>query len=131
VEPNNLPPAVPAAPAVLDDRTRSAKNIALVCYVLHIVGVLFTAGTATLIAVIINYIKRPDAQGTFVFSHHNWLISTFWWSLLWWVLIGVIVIVTFGFGWLIMWIPALIWFVWFLYRTIKGLLRLNEDRAVE
>ncbi len=52
-------------------------------------------GLAAIVGVIIAYVKRGDAQGTWVASHFTWLIRTFWWSLLW-DLIGVLMLVTLG-----------------------------------
>ena len=38
---------------------------------------------AGIVGVIIAYVKRDEARGTWVASHLDWLIGTFWWSLLW------------------------------------------------
>ena len=46
-------------------------------------------------AVIVCYVKRDDAAGTWVASHFTWLIRTFWWSLLW-AVIGWLVMLTLG-----------------------------------
>jgi uncharacterized membrane protein len=121
----------PSVTTMLDDRTRSSKNAAQLCYLLHAVGIIFTLGTATVISVVINYIKRPDSQGTFVFSHHNYMIRTFWWTVFWAVLIWTPILLTFGLAGVVLWIPLLILGIWFIYRLIKGWLRLNENRAVE
>jgi uncharacterized membrane protein len=82
------------------------------------------------IALIINYLKRDEANGTIYRSHMDWMIATFWWTVLWVVLlfIPMMVVTIFSFG-LLAWVfllPGL----WFLYRMIKGLLRLTEQRAV-
>lgn len=120
----------PSVTTSQDQRTAAAKNVALVCYAIHAIGLLFTLGTATIIAVIVNYVKRPDAQGTFVFSHHNWMIRTFWWGLAWTIAIWAVVFLTLGLAIVLVWIPYAILGIWFLYRLIKGWLRLNENREV-
>src|SRR5690349_21624104 len=50
----------------------------------------FLTGWPSIIAVILNYVKRSEAQGTFLESHFRWQIRTFWFAALW-CLIGVVV----------------------------------------
>src|SRR5262245_13835118 len=47
-------------------------------------------GILGVVALIVCYVKRPDAAGTWVASHFSWLIGTFWWSLLWAILAALI-----------------------------------------
>ena len=66
-----------------------------VIYALHAVSVLsgmltpvtivsaFATGWPSIIAVILNYIKRDEARGTFLESHFRWQIRTFWFTLMW------------------------------------------------
>ena len=63
----------------------------------------FLTGWPSIIAVIINYVKRGDARGTWLDSHFGWQIRTFWWALLW-VVIGFVLIFTvigIPFAWLL------------------------------
>ena len=50
----------------------------------------FLVGWPSIIAVILNYVKRSDVAGTWLESHFRWQIRTFWFALLW-VLIAVAV----------------------------------------
>ncbi|HEY0845124.1 MAG TPA: hypothetical protein VGE12_07135, partial [Noviherbaspirillum sp.] len=59
---------------VLDSRLESTKNLAWWLYLLHGVSFLFSLGAFSWIPLIINYVKREDAAGTFVYSHHRWQI---------------------------------------------------------
>ena len=43
----------------------------------------FLTGWPSLIAVILNYVKRSEARGTWLESHFRWQIRTFWFGLLW------------------------------------------------
>ncbi len=43
----------------------------------------FVFGWPSIIAVIINYVKRGEARGTWLESHFRWQIRTFWYALLW------------------------------------------------
>jgi uncharacterized membrane protein len=98
------------------------KGIATAVYALQAAG--FFLGITWLVAVIIDYVKKDDAAGTWLESHFRWQIRTFWWGLLW----GVIGAVTFIFivGWLVLMADA----VWIIYRIVKGWLRLAERREV-
>ena len=49
----------------------------------------FLFGWPSIIAVIINYVKRGDARGTWLESHYTWQIRTFWFAMLWSCLIFV------------------------------------------
>ena len=49
----------------------------------------FIFGWPSIIAVIINYVKRGDARGTWLESHFQWQIRTFWYAVLASIVIGV------------------------------------------
>lgn len=107
-------------------------------YALHafslLIGILGTAsivgsflvGWPSLIAVILNYVKRGDARGTWVESHFRWQIRTFWFGLLWISLCILFIIMTLGIGILVAWLPIGFVGLWFIYRIIRGWLRLSE-----
>lgn len=104
----------------------SLKTVTLVVYGLFALGFI-TSGLftfATLAAVIILYIKRPDAAGTLYATHFDWLINTFLWSLLWLALSFLTVFI--GVGWL----GLIATVVWVLYRLIKGVLLLLDGKAI-
>src|SRR5436309_11013825 len=52
-------------------------------------------GLLGIIGVIVCYVKRDEAGGTWVASHFRWLIRTFWYSLLWSVIGGIIFVLFF------------------------------------
>ena len=91
---------VPAEPAP------SLVTVVHVVYALHTLSLLigittaatiigaFVFGVPSIIAVVINYVKRGEARGTFLESHFRWQIRTFWFAFLWCV-IGAIMFVTF------------------------------------
>jgi uncharacterized membrane protein len=82
--------------------------------------------------VIVAYVKRGDAQGTWVASHLRWLIRTFWYSMLW-AVIGWIVLLTLGLILIGIPIAIFIWgiaSIWVLYRVIRGYLLFNDHRPV-
>ena len=82
------------------------------------------AGITLIAGVIINYLRREQAAGTWLESHFTWQIRTFWWSLAWCVVgIGTLVFVI---GIFILLASA----VWFVYRIVKGWTELNEGRPM-
>jgi len=122
----------------------SLVTITHVTYALHALGLAigafgattvigtFLFGWPSIIAVIINYVKRSDARGTWLESHFDWQIRTFWVALALACaifLVGlVLAIVLIGFA-----IWAIGFFVlgcWAIYRIATGWLRLNDRRAV-
>jgi len=84
----------------------------------------FLSGWPSIIAVIINYVKRGDTRGTHLGSHFRWQIRTFWFALLWVLIAGVLVITVIGIP--VAYIMAAFIGLWVLYRMIRGLLRLNK-----
>ncbi len=111
-------------------RLDALRRICLLDYLLHIVGLLLSAGVLSVIALIINYVKKDDARGTIYESHMRWMIRTFWWTIAGFVVIAVpaalLTVVTFGLLGFLFVLPAL----WFLYRMIRGLLALNDGRPM-
>ncbi|MES2899180.1 MAG: hypothetical protein V4723_05585 [Pseudomonadota bacterium] len=113
---------------VLDNKSEQAKNMARILYVVHGLCWFFSAGTLSIIPLIINYIKRDDAQGTIVYSHHNWMIRAFWWYLVWCIVGGVLAVTIVG---LVLAFP--IWgvaWLWMGYRIIRGFIDLNTNKAM-
>lgn len=88
----------------------------------------FLSGWPSIIAVIINYVKRAEARGTYLESHFRWQIRTFWFALLW-VFIAVLIAFTFigiPIAIIVAWLAGL----WVLYRIMRGLLRLLNDKPM-
>ena len=90
----------------------------------------FLTGWPSIIAVILNYVKRSDVRGTWLESHFRWQIRTFWFGLLWISICVLFVIFTFGLGILIAWLPIAIVSFWFIYRVVRGWLALNARKPM-
>lgn len=113
---------------VLDSKLQSQKNLVWWLYIAHAISFLFSLGIFSWLPLIINYIKRPDAAGTFVYSHHSWLIRTFWWYLFWVIVGGVLFLTIIGIP-----LAYLVWgiaWVWNAYRLIKGIIDLNDNKPM-
>jgi uncharacterized membrane protein len=113
-----------------------------VIYALHaaslLIGILgaatvvgaFLIGWPSVIAVILNYVKRSEAAGTWLDSHFRWQIRTFWFGALWVCLCFLFVVLTFGIGLVIAWLPLGIVGFWFIYRVVRGWLALQGRRPM-
>ena len=120
----------------------SVVRLTHVIYALHAVSLVtgivtaatvvfaFLTGWPSIIAVILNYVKRREARGTWLESHFRWQIRTFWFGLLWVALCALFVVATLGVGLLIAWLPLGVVGLWFIYRIASGWLRLNDRRPM-
>ena len=90
----------------------------------------FLMGWPSIIAVILNYVKRGDVRGSWLESHFRWQIRTFWYDLLWVSLCVLFVILTLGIGIIIAWLPLGIVSIWFIYRIGRGWIALNNRRLM-
>lgn len=90
----------------------------------------FLTGWPSIIAVIMNYMKKREAAGTWLESHFRWQIRTFWFGLLWVSICVAFIIVTFGIGILIAWLPLGFITLWFIYRVVRGWMVLSERRPI-
>jgi uncharacterized membrane protein len=82
------------------------------------------AGVTCFAAVILNYLKRDAVEGSFLESHFNWQVRTFWFSLLWSVL---------GFATFFVGVGVPILFanvIWYIYRIARGWLALNDGQPM-
>ena len=98
------------------------KQLTQVVYALQAAS--FLVGFSLFAAIIVNYVKREDVEGTLYQSHFDWQIRTFWWSLLWAAIGVVLAFVLVGF--VVLAADA----IWFLYRIVKGWIRLSEGKPM-
>jgi uncharacterized membrane protein len=113
-------------------------------YALHAVGVSlgvassafivtsFLFGLPSIVAVILNYVKRGDVRGTFLESHFRWQIRTFWYALLW---IAIALLLSLPLmlvivGFFTLWLAAVIIGLWVLYRVVRGWMRLSAGQPM-
>jgi uncharacterized membrane protein len=115
-----------------------------VIYALHSLSVLigltspvtvvgsFVFGIPSIIAVIMNYARQAEARGTYLESHFSWQIRTFWFAVLWGLLIFgaslMLMLILIGFVTLPAGLALL--GVWVIYRVIRGWLALRDRRPV-
>ena len=131
---NTVMPATEPRPSLLTV-THVIYGLHAVSLITGIVGVAsvvgaFLTGWPSIIAVIVNYVKRSEVRGTWLDSHFRWQIRTFWFGLLWVMLCAVFVVATLGIGLLIAWLPLALVGIWFVYRILRGWLRLIDRQPM-
>ena len=115
------------------DSIESLKTVSWVSYLLHLVvavGAVIPGGqwgTALLVvALVIDLVKKSDAEGSWLASHFSFRIRSVLWA-------GILYIVTFPL-WLLFVLPGWIAWglisIWFLYRIVKGMVRMNQERPM-
>lgn len=88
----------------------------------------FLTGWPSIVAVIINYVKRGATRDTFLESHFRWQIRTFWWALLWALVAGILFATIIGIP--VAWVIAVCTGFWVLYRIGRGWLALLDGKAM-
>jgi uncharacterized membrane protein len=116
-----------------NERAQSLKTVGWVSYLMHLIvavaavvpGAQVGAGLL-IVALIIDLVKKGDAEGTWQASHFSWRIRTVIWA-------GVLYVVTFPL-FLLLYLPgAIAWAIisiWFLYRIVKGMVRMNASQSL-
>ena len=130
-----------------DDKRRSLTTYNHITYLLYVLS-YFTAGLLWIVPIFMNYAKRRDADGTWLATHFDWQIKTFWYSIVLFA-IGVLIVAFalggFGvsmfadsnniaigsvllasLGFVIMGFT----FIWHLYRIVRGWIALADGRPV-
>jgi uncharacterized membrane protein len=137
----NVPATDPAPGRVVDVPSDGLIRLTHLMYLLHAIGLgigafsqaatvvgAFVFGWTSIIAIIINYVKRDEVRGTFLESHFRWQASTFWWFLLWLVIGAVLYVLLVGF--LLNWLVFGLVGIWAIYRIARGWLALDGRREM-
>ena len=132
--------AVITADRALVEPQQNLVTLTHVMYALHafsaVMGILtpalivtsFLFGWPSIIAVIINYVKRDEARGTYLESHFSWQLRTFWYSLLWLVVAFLCMITVVGIP--LAFLVAGGTGIWVIYRIIRGWMALSQRKAM-
>jgi len=123
-------PSLITATAIVYGLFGLAAVIAIVSHGLPPVAPL--GGIAGIVAIIVAYVKRSEATGTWLASHYRWLIRTFWFAALWGV-IGAIVfflLLLILIGIVIGYVIWLATAIWVIYRLVRGYLLFKDSKPV-
>lgn len=128
-------------------QSRSLVTYNHITYLLYVLS-YFTAGLLWIVPIFMNYAKRRDADGTWLATHFDWQIKTFWYSIVWFIVgIGIITFALGSFGVSMMtdsgniavgsvllasigFIIMGVAFIWHLYRIVRGWIALADGRPV-
>lgn len=117
-----------------DERAEGLKAWGWVSYVLHLVVALGAVvpgaqpgALLLVIALVIDLVKRGDAEGTWQANHFSWRIRTVLWAGVLYILTAPLWLLFFLPGWLAWCLVSL----WFLYRIVRGMVAMNQNRAVD
>ena len=119
--------------AIDSEKAQSLKTVGWISYVLHLVvaiGAIIPGGQfgalLLIVALVIDLVKKDEAEGTWQASHFSWRIRSVIWA-------GVLYLVTFPL-FLLLYLPgAIAWAIisiWFLYRIVRGMVAMNNNQAV-
>ena len=117
-----------------EQKAEGLKTIGWISYALHLivaVGAVLPGAQAgallLIIALLIDLIKRSDAEGTWQANHFSWRIRSVIWA-------GVLYVVTIPL-WLLFIFPGWIAWglisLWFLYRIVRGMVAMSKSQAVD
>jgi uncharacterized membrane protein len=113
---------------VLDSKLENEKQVARLLYIAHALTFFFSLGLLSFLPLIVNYVKRPETTGTLVYSHHTWMIRSFWIYIVCMAVAWILAITVLGIPLaLILWGVA---WLWKAYRLIRGFIDLNNNRAM-
>ena len=116
-----------------NEKLESLKTIGWVSYLLHLivaVAAVVPGANASIallaVALVIDLVKKGEAEGSWLESHFSWRIRTVIWA-------GILYVVTIPL-WLLFVIPGWIAWgiisIWFLYRIVRGMVAMNKDQAI-
>jgi uncharacterized membrane protein len=116
------------------ERLQALNTVGTISYVLHLIvaiGAVIPGGqfgtVLLLAALVLDLVKKDDAQGTWHASHFRWRIRTV-------LIAGVLYLVTSPL-WLLLLLPGYVaWMLislWFLYRIVTGFVAMNKGQAME
>jgi uncharacterized membrane protein len=131
------------------EHARAAPDPALVSYThwmyaLHTLSALigmfsaafiataFVFGLPSIIAVVMNYVRRGEARGSYLESHFSWQLRTFWYAALWIAVVFLLSLPLFFVlvGFLTFPVGVFVVGIWVIYRVARGWLKLREGQAI-
>jgi len=116
------------------ERLQSLTTLGTVSYVLHLivaVGALVPGAQISpvllVVALVLDLVKREDAENTWHASHFRWRIRTV-------LIAAALYVLTLPLWFFLLlpgWLAWLVISVWFLYRIIRGMVNMNKGLPME
>jgi uncharacterized membrane protein len=115
------------------EKLQALNTVGTISYILHLIvaiGALIPGGqfgpVLLVVALVIDLVKRSEAEGTWHASHFRWRIRTV-------IIAAVLYAVTAPLWFLFIfpgWIAWGIISIWFLYRIVSGMVRMNKGLPI-
>lgn len=106
----------------MSEDLEKARDLTQIIYFLYAASIF--SGIPAIVAIIINYLKRDEVEGTWLESHFRWQMRTFWFSVLWGFIGWITIIIAVGF---LVWAVAGIWAI---YRIVRGMLNFYDRKPM-
>jgi len=116
------------------EKLKALNTVGTISYILHLIvaiGALVPGGqfgaALLVVALLIDLVKRSDAEGTGHASHFHWRIRTV-------IITGLLYLLTSPLFLLLYFPGAIAWgliSIWFLYRIVKGMVNMNKGLPME
>ncbi|GKT21490.1 MULTISPECIES: DUF4870 family protein [Comamonadaceae] len=117
-----------------NERAESLKTVGWISYILHLivaVGAVIPGAqpgaVLLLIALVIDLVKKSDADGTWQASHFSYRIRTVLWAGVLYVLTAPLWLLFIAPGWIAWGLIS----IWFLYRIVRGMVAMNKGQALD
>ncbi|MCD8339789.1 MAG: hypothetical protein LUC43_06275 [Burkholderiales bacterium] len=128
-------------------RKQPPKNLVTIAWIVYVLQALsvvigafsgvtianaFIFGWPSIVGVILNYVKRKEAEGTYIATHFTWQITTFWWAV---ALVVIVWVLSLALAFLVvgLLIPNIGYIaiaIWVVYRIVRGWLNLNDGKPM-
>ena len=92
----------------------------------------FLFGWPSIAAVVLNYVMRSEARGTYVDSHFSWQIRTFWYAMAWTLLVALtgLILSWLLIGFAVWTVGFIVMGIWVGYRIVRGWIRLSNAQPM-
>jgi uncharacterized membrane protein len=115
-------------------KAEGLKTVGWISYLLHLIVALGAVipgaqpgAVLLVVALVLDLVKKSDAEGTWQANHFSWRIRTVIWAGVLYVLTAPLWLLFFVPGWIAWGLISL----WFLYRIVRGMVAMNSNRAVD
>ena len=103
-------------------KNESLNQYTIIIYILYAISIF--VGVTSIIAIIMNYLKRDEVKGTWLESHFNWQIKTFWYSIIGFLIGFLLSFIGIGF------IVIIAVSIWYIYRIVKGFVAFKDKKEL-
>ncbi len=115
------------------EKAQSLKSVGWLSYILHLIVAVGAVLPGTqpgvgllIVALVIDLVKKGEAEGTWQASHFSWRIRTVIWAAILYLVTAPLWALFFVPGWIAWGLIS----IWFLYRIVRGMVSMNDNRPM-